>query len=169
MRFFTVCSVLILTKNDHNYSFTSQIFWDAAIFQHISTIAMGLLRKSNEIFATIGATAPKHISWSPLKHRPDHLCWNILSYSGLPTRLQSAWDVVAAWLINFSDLTIKQEVISLIIFLTKIITIGTLNMKIGWVFIQIWIIFKLCGSLWHVNFNTNFINHPWKCIFQALS
>ena len=72
-------------------------------------------------------------------------------------------------IINFLNLTFKQEVISLIIFLTKIIKIGTLNMKIGWVFIQIWIIFKLCGSLWHVNFNTNFINHPWKCIFQALS
>ena len=28
-----------------------------------------------------------HISWSSLKHWPDHLCWNMLSYSGLPTRL----------------------------------------------------------------------------------
>ena len=30
-----------------------------------------------------------HISWSPLNHWPDHLCWNMLSYSGLPTRLHS--------------------------------------------------------------------------------
>ena len=28
-----------------------------------------------------------HISWSSLNHRLDHFCWNILSYSGFPTRL----------------------------------------------------------------------------------
>ena len=27
-----------------------------------------------------------HISWTSLNHWPDHLCWNMLSYSGLPTR-----------------------------------------------------------------------------------
>ena len=28
-----------------------------------------------------------HISWSFLNLWPDHFCWNMLSYSGLPTRL----------------------------------------------------------------------------------
>ena len=36
---------------------------------------------------TIRKITNAHISWSLLNPWPDHFCWNMLSYSGLPTRL----------------------------------------------------------------------------------
>ena len=38
--------------------------------------------------AWLKAVSHNHISWASLNPWPDHLCWNMLSYSGLPTRLQ---------------------------------------------------------------------------------
>ena len=73
-------------------------------------------------------------------------------------------------IVNFLKVTFYHEMVSLVIFLIKkIIYIDTLNMKICWVFMKIWIIFKSCCSLWHVENFRKYSNHILKDIFMCFS
>ena len=80
---------------------------------------------------------------------PHWLCnqkhpWGICSCSPIVNFLKS---YILSWNGYFSHISHK-----------KIISIDTLNMKICWVFMKIWIIFKSCCSLWHVE---NFRKYRW--------
>ena len=66
--------------------------------------------------------------------------------------------------------TFYHGMVTLVIFLIKkIILIDTLNMKICWVFMKIWIIFKSCCSLWQVESFRKYSNHILKDIFMCFS
>ena len=71
--------------------------------------------------------------------------------------------------VNFLEVTFYHGMVtSVICLIKKIILINTLNMKICWVFMQIWIIFKSCCSLWHVK-NFRKYNHMLNDIFMYFS
>ena len=73
-------------------------------------------------------------------------------------------------IVNFLKVTFYHGMVTLVIFLIKkIIYIDTLNMKICWVFMKIWIIFKSCCSLWHVENFRKYSNHILKDIFMCFS
>ena len=73
-------------------------------------------------------------------------------------------------IVNFFEFTFHHGMATSVIFLIKkIIYIDTLNMKICWVFMKIWIIFKQCCSLWHVQIPENIATIYYKislCVFQ---
>ena len=125
------------------------------------------------------------------------ILWHFWRYSGVlwvnscppSTRLHQAvmheWALLHHWLcnqkhpwgicscspiVNFLKVTFYHGMVTLVIFLIKkIIQIDTLNMKICWVFMKIWIIFKSCCSLWHVENFRKYSNHILKDIFMCFS
>ena len=73
-------------------------------------------------------------------------------------------------IVNFLKVTFYHGMVTLVIFLIKkIIYIDTSKMKICWVFMKIWIIFKSCCSLWHVENFRKYSNHILKDIFMCFS
>ena len=73
-------------------------------------------------------------------------------------------------IVNFLKFTFYHGMATSVIFLIKkIIKIDTLNIKICWVFMKIWIIFKSCCSLWHVENSRKYNNHLLKDIFMCFS
>ena len=83
-------------------------------------------------------------------HMSEQPLFSPVGFQWLCNQMQSARGVAAVKLLTFkANIVARNEWVNHISH-KKVIKIDTLNMKICWVFMKISIIFKLCGSLWHV-------------------